>query len=419
MTASVKAAGSWHVGQASDKIGGSWTPAAIWRKVGGHWKTDASLSAVDTPTALTVTGALASPVTGPATSTATGGAQPYDYAWTKVSGGNIVANTPGAASTTFGPGTPLVVGETRSAVFHCTVTDTLGATVVAGNVTVTLTRYAQPSATVDHPTLSASDATAAKSTAAATVSVTGGTPPFSYAWTKVSGGAITITSPGAASTTFSASGLASGETRSATFRCTVTDAHGLKDTVDVSVAIGRVAALTATRSPATASGSGTTSTISTGSVTATASGGQGPYGFAWTKVSGGAITAVSAGSSATTFRATGLGTGESRTATFKCTVTDTNGATTDTANVTVTITNTASTGATYTPAAGSYNASDVGSVSYTVSASASVPWAWSASSTTGLSASVGKRRQWHEHHLYTQRGAPCRSRHHHHAHVRR
>lgn len=388
MTINAKSGGAWHAGQLKRRVDGVWVDAALWRKVGGVWKTDAPLSATDAPTTLSVASASATPQTAVETSTAQGGAAPYTYSWTKVSGGDIVANSSAAAQTTFSPGAALASGETRTAVFHCTVTDSLSATVIAGNVTVTLTRWSAPVATVDHASVSASGSATTETTGAATVSVTGGTAPFTYAWTKVSGGAITVTSASAASTTFSAASLTSGETRTGTFKCTVTDAHGLTSSVNVGVTIGRIVVLSASRSPASVSGSGATATITTTATdTASATGGQAPYTYSWAKVSGDAITAVSAGSATTAFKATGMANGEQRTATFACTVTDSAAQTATTTNVTVTITNTASTGATYTPAAGTYNRTATGTVTYTVSASASVPWTWSATDTTGLTAS--------------------------------
>jgi len=49
-----------------------------------------------------------------------------------------------------------------------------------------------------------------------------GTGPYTYAWSHASGDTLTITSPTAASTTFSAF-LADGEQRNAIYQCVVTD----------------------------------------------------------------------------------------------------------------------------------------------------------------------------------------------------
>lgn len=65
---------------------------------------------------------------------------------------------------------------------------------------------------------------------------TGGTGPFTYAWTVVSftaGASPVITSSTNAATTFRQNTMTPDTTASAVFRCTVTDAFGLTATVDV------------------------------------------------------------------------------------------------------------------------------------------------------------------------------------------
>lgn len=76
--------------------------------------------------------------------------------------------------------------------------------------------------------------------AAATVTATGGTPPYSYAWTRISGSTdISATSASAASTTFDVVSMSDGATKSAIFRCTVTDDVAATATIDVSVEFTR------------------------------------------------------------------------------------------------------------------------------------------------------------------------------------
>lgn len=84
-----------------------------------------------------------------------------------------------------------------------------------------------------------------KTTASVTVTPAGGTSPYSYAWTKVSGGAISADSASSDTTTFSATGITASEIRSAVFRCTVTDSAGspATTTVDVSVSIGDISGI--------------------------------------------------------------------------------------------------------------------------------------------------------------------------------
>lgn len=55
-----------------------------------------------------------------------------------------------------------------------------------------------------------------------TVTAAGGTAPYTYAWTKISGGAITATAPTNNATAFSGT-VSLGETIGAQFQCTITD----------------------------------------------------------------------------------------------------------------------------------------------------------------------------------------------------
>jgi hypothetical protein len=73
---------------------------------------------------------------------------------------------------------------------------------------------------------SATASTVAVTTAAVTLTINGGTGPYSYAWTKLSGDAITAVSPTAASTQFRGAAMNVDEVRTAAFRCTVTDSLG-------------------------------------------------------------------------------------------------------------------------------------------------------------------------------------------------
>lgn len=72
-----------------------------------------------------------------------------------------------------------------------------------------------------------------------TVTATGGTGPYTYLWTRLSGSsAILCDSPTTATTTFSAS-ICVGS-RSGVWRCTVEDSLGATDTVDCSITLDLV-----------------------------------------------------------------------------------------------------------------------------------------------------------------------------------
>lgn len=82
--------------------------------------------------------------------------------------------------------------------------------------------------------------TATLSGASVQATPVGGTPSFTYLWSKVSGDTITIDSSTADTTTFTATGMVSPETRVALFKCTVTDALGaVQATRNITITITR------------------------------------------------------------------------------------------------------------------------------------------------------------------------------------
>jgi hypothetical protein len=124
-----------------------------------------------------------------------------------------------------------------------------------------------------------------------TITPSVGLAPYTYAWTYISGTVLTVTSPTAAATTFSTT-LTNGQSVSAVYRCTVTDAELRTKTIDVSVSlVSTLQVLTVTTDHGTSVGPGGSfgSYNNSDSVTASATGGNGSYTFAWTKVSSGGI----------------------------------------------------------------------------------------------------------------------------------
>jgi hypothetical protein len=146
------------------------------------------------------------------------------YSWTKISGPSATIASPSSASTNV---TGLVQG---SYVFRLTVTDNQGATASDDvNVVVNAAANQTPSANAGV------DQTITLPANSVTLNGSGSDPDgtiSSYSWTKVSGGAATIASPSAAST--SVSGLTQG---SYIFRLTVTDNAGASATDDVVVTV--------------------------------------------------------------------------------------------------------------------------------------------------------------------------------------
>jgi hypothetical protein len=77
-------------------------------------------------------------------------------------------------------------------------------------------------------------ASAGTVTGSTTATVTGGTSPFTFAWTRLSGDFPTISSASAQNPTFSAL-VGDGAPNSSTWRVTVTDANSNTATADISV----------------------------------------------------------------------------------------------------------------------------------------------------------------------------------------
>lgn len=110
-------------------------------------------------------------------------------------------------------------------------------------------------------------------------------------------------------------------------------------TVVISSGGGSGAALAVTVSPASISATGTGSTITSSACAGTASGGTPPYAYLWQAVSAPGISILSAGSSSTAFRATGMAAGELRSGSFRLRVTDAVGAVVNSSTVVVTLEN--------------------------------------------------------------------------------
>ncbi|MBX2972919.1 MAG: choice-of-anchor L domain-containing protein, partial [Flavobacteriales bacterium] len=215
--------------------------------------------------------------TGSATITASGGTAPYTYGWNTTPAQNTATATGLAAGT-----------------WTCTVTDANGCSTVR-SVTITQSAAALSTA-IDAQT---SVHCFGGNTGSATISASGGTAPYTYAWN---------TTP--VRSTATANGLTAG-----IWTCTVTDANGCTTARNVTI----------TQPAAALAGSLSAQTNvhcfggNTGAATITANGGTAPYSYAWN---------TTPAQSAST--ATGLAAG-----TWTCTITDARGCTT-TQSVTIT-----------------------------------------------------------------------------------
>jgi hypothetical protein len=216
--------------------------------------------------------------------TTTGGSSPFTYAWTRTGGG-------------FSASTQDISGLTAGT-YNVTVTATGGCT-TSTSVTIT-----EPATAVSVALTSKTDVLCyGASTGAINITASGGIGPYTYAWTGT----------GVNATAEDQTGLAAGN-----YSVIVTDANGCS-TASLPVAITQPA------TPVSVSLTSQTNVLcygaSTGAINITASGGTGPYTYAWTGT----------GVNATAEDQTGLAAGN-----YSVIVTDANGCSTASLPVTIT-----------------------------------------------------------------------------------
>lgn len=202
----------------------------------------AALSASASPTSESSISTAASQTTGSSTVTAIFGHPGYTYTWTWFGGGaGITINSPSAAATSFTASGLGSSGETRTGTALCTVHDSLGASTTA-SVSVSIKRTVS-GMTASCPTSAngftngSSGTPSPAQTAPVTVSVLGGSPPYTYAWTWQSGGTgINITAAASVSTIFGGD-PSSRNSLSGVAKCTVRDSLGNIATCTVTVSL--------------------------------------------------------------------------------------------------------------------------------------------------------------------------------------
>jgi PKD repeat protein len=208
------------------------------------------------------------------TSNVSGGTSPYSYAWA-VAGGNPASTTAASFTTTF------AVKGTYN--ITLTVTDQNGKTAPAFHIFIITGSTLV--ASISGPTSGS-----VNSLLSFTSTVSGGTSPYTYAWTATGGNPASGTAS-TFSTTYAVKGTY-------TVSLTVTDHNGASATASQMLNISP--------SPLTASISGpAASTVgSTLSFTSTVSGGTTPYSYSWT-VTGGSPASGTAASFSTSFSTKG------------------------------------------------------------------------------------------------------------------
>lgn len=229
-----------------------------------------------------------SATTNSVTVSVTGGVQPYIYAWSSSAGDTIaISSTTTSTVSWSGSGTP---PTSSTATWACLITDAMGASATSSNVSVSLS-FNQSTLAASLSTNTVTDSRNGDGeiiTSAVSAVVSDGVPPYTYAWTKVSGTTLTLSNASGASTTFAYTGTV-GETITATYQCVVTDSNS--DTVNAgSVNITLVyntnalsVSVTPTSVYADLIGTGV---VTTDTVYSTVTGGTAPYSYSWLRSSG-------------------------------------------------------------------------------------------------------------------------------------
>ncbi|NUM31918.1 MAG: M4 family metallopeptidase [Bacteroidetes bacterium] len=227
--------------------------------------------------------------TGSIDLTVTGGTTGYTYSWTASGGGSV----PSGQSTNQDL-TGLIAGT-----YSVTITD-------ANNCTNTKsTTITQPSAPITPSYTQVNVKCYSNSTGSIDLTVTGGTPGYTYSWTASGGGSV----PSGQSTNQDLTGLVAG-----TYTVLITDANNCTKTVNVTI----------TQPSAALSSSLTKVDVkcygdATGSIDLTVTGGTTAYSYSWTASGGGSVPS----GQSTNQDLTGLIAG-----TYSVTITDANSCTT-------------------------------------------------------------------------------------------
>ncbi|MBJ7310405.1 FG-GAP-like repeat-containing protein [Rugamonas sp. CCM 8940] len=249
------------------------------------------------PASRSVTANAAGLASAPMSVTPTGGRPPYTYSWLRTAGTRSTASAAAAHNPTIS--VAMTPGELFTESWQLTVSDTAKHT-SAASIAITFNYPAAAIGLSFSPApfrVQADDAGPASGVLSATAS--GGVPPYSYAWTRVSGSKTSLSNPAVANPTVSAT-LAIGEQISESWKLTVTDSAGKQFAATVPVAFSAPAALAVSIPAATRAANATAATGGVASAAVSAanvvvSGGRAPYSYQWERSRGSRSSASNSG----------------------------------------------------------------------------------------------------------------------------
>ncbi|HEX4919705.1 MAG TPA: PKD domain-containing protein, partial [Candidatus Bathyarchaeia archaeon] len=239
-------------------------------------------SATITITAASLTVTISCPSTGTVgtavscTASSTGGTAPVTFAWT-ATGGSPASGTGASFSTTYSSKGSKTISVTGTDSSTPALTDTKSATVTIAALPLSASITCPGTGTTGSPV-------------SCTVTATGGTSPYTFAWTATGGSPASGTGT-SFSTTYSSAGTF-------TISVTATDTNSVTNTKSSSVVISAPALVVTITCPST----GTVGTAV--SCTASSTGGTPPVTFAWT-ATGGSPASGTGASFSTTYNSKG------------------------------------------------------------------------------------------------------------------
>jgi hypothetical protein len=212
---------------------------AVSRVVGVSFSTPAQPSVSINPNPLVVNAGASGTAGGVVTAAPSGGIPPYAFNWQRTSGSRTAISNAALQNPTLSAS--LGWGENFSEGWLVTVTDAGGNT-ASSSVAATFTSPPALGVTVNPASFNDTVLTQVNKTTTVTrtsvATPSNGVGPYTYAWTVVTAGGVTLVTPtNSATGTFQASLTATTVTRSGTFRVTVTDSQGQTATANVSVVI--------------------------------------------------------------------------------------------------------------------------------------------------------------------------------------